>query len=167
MDIKWGFVDLYWLISVLDKEYVLKNREQDFQNFYRTFEDRRRDVDDTEELFQSNDNLDRKLFKYIEAFQRSGAVKKNIEIRHEVYRCWFHSLHPDLTPKDSRRYFTKDERLLIWRRSHEKCGQCEKSLVFDEMEADHIVPHVSGGPTTLDNAQCLCKDCHVEKSSAS
>ena len=167
MDIKWGFVDLYWLISTLDEEYVLKNREQDFQNFYQTFEGRRRGVDDIEELVQSNDHLDRKLFKYIEAFQRSGAVKKNIEIRHEAYRCWFHSLHPDLTPKDSRRYFTNNERLLIWRRSQEKCDLCGKSIGFEDMEADHIISYVSGGPTTLNNAQSLCKACHSRKSSAS
>ena len=50
MNIKWGFVDLYWLISRLDEEYVLGDREQDFQNFYRTFEGRRSGVDDIEEL---------------------------------------------------------------------------------------------------------------------
>ena len=167
MNIKWGFVDLYWLISRLDEGYVLKDREQDFQNFYRTFEGRRRGVDDIEELVQSSDLLDQDLFRYIEAFQRSGAVKKNIEIRHEVYKFWFHSLHLDLIPKDLRRDFTDSERLLIWRRSEEKCQRCGKSISFEEMEADHITPHVKGGTTTFDNAQCLCKPCNLSKSSSS
>ena len=167
MNIKWGFVDLYWLISTLDDEYVLRKREQDFQNFYRTFEERRRNVEDTEELVQSNDHLDSKLFKYIEAFQRSGAVKKNIEIRHDVYKCWFHSLHPDLLPKDSKRKFTDSERVLIWRLSQQECQLCGKSISFEEMEADHIISHVKGGTTTLDNAQSLCKPCNSSKSSCS
>ena len=167
MNIKWGFVDLYWLISMLDKEFVLKNREQDFQNFYRTFEERRRSVDDTEDLVQSNDHLDGKLFKYIEAFQRSGAIKKNIEMRHYVYKCWFHSLNPDLLPKDPIRKYMDSERVLIWRLSQEKCAICGKSISFEEMEADHIIPHVEGGTTTLDNAQCLCKACNLSKSDSS
>ena len=169
MNIKWGFVDLYWLISRLDEEYVLRKREQDFQSFYQTFENRRRGVndDDIGELVRSGDVLNRELFKYIRAFQKSGGLKRSIEIRHEVYRLWFHRQFPDLIPKDSKRFFTDSERLYIWRLSEEKCRRCEKSISFEEMEADHVIPHADGGPTTIENAESLCKPCNSSKGASS
>ena len=167
MDIKWGFVDLYWLISTLDAEYVLKDREQNFQSFYRTFEKQRRDVDDIEELVQSKEYLDNHLFDYIQAYQRAGATKRNIQIRHTVYRYWFHNLYPNLVPKDPRRRFTDDQRMVIWRRAQEKCENCGKQLDFAKMQADHVVPYAKGGATTIKNAQSLCGNCNLQKGSTS
>ncbi len=164
MNIKWGFVDLYWLISNLIDDYVLTNRHKDLHTFYLNFEKRRRAVEDMEDLIKSKDYLDRELFDYIQAFQRSGAVKKNIETRHRVYLQWFYSLFPDLVPKDQTRAFTHDERLFIWRHANESCEQCGREIKFNEMHADHVIPHSKGGETTLDNAQCLCVDCSLKKS---
>jgi len=165
MDIKWGFVDLYGLVSTLDKEYVLAGREDDLATFYVTFEQRRRSVTDTDELARSIDPLDRSLFSYIESFVRSGAVKRNVGMRQQVYREWIHNLLPDLVPKDGRRSYTRDERLIIWRRDNQACMECGKSVDFDDMHADHVVPHSTGGQTTLSNAQCLCTKCNQQKSS--
>lgn len=33
-------------------------------------------------------------------------------------------------------------------------------------EADHVIPHASGGSTTLDNGQGLCAPCHAQKTAA-
>ena len=164
MDIKWGFVDLYFLLSKLEEQYVIAGREDDILNFYVTFEQRRRSVTDTDELARSNDPLDKSLFTYIEAFTRSGAVKSNVSKRHEVYREWVHILLPDLLPKDEKRTFTRDERIIIWRRDYETCQDCGEKVKFEEMHADHIIPHSKGGPTTLSNAQCLCEECNLKKS---
>jgi 5-methylcytosine-specific restriction endonuclease McrA len=163
MDIKWGFVDLYWLLSVLLDEYDLKGREKDFNVFYITFERRRRDVDDIEELITSQDHLDRLLFNYVDAFQRSGATRKNIEIRHDVYREWLHNIVQDLVPKDPKRLYTDQERMFIWRRARERCENCSQEIPFSSMHADHLVPHSRGGKTTIANSKCLCTSCNLKK----
>jgi 5-methylcytosine-specific restriction endonuclease McrA len=163
MDIKWGFVDLYWLLSVLLDEYDLKGREKDFNVFYITFERRRRDVDDIEELITSQDHLDRLLFNYVDAFQRSGATRKNIEIRHDVYREWLHNIVQDLVPKDPKRLYTYQERMVIWRRARERCENCSQEIPFSSMHADHLVPHSRGGKTTIANSKCLCTSCNLKK----
>lgn len=166
MDIKWGFVDLYFLISQCMDKYILSGREDDILNFYVTFEKDRRSSTDIDELARSDDPLQNSLFDYIEAFTRSGALKRNISKRHEVYREWIHNLLPDLIPKDDTRAFTKGERYIVWRRDGEVCKACGQSVTFKEMHADHIIPHSKGGQTILSNAQCLCATCNQKKSNS-
>lgn len=163
MDIKWGFVDLYWLISRLMDEYNLNSREAEIQTFYITFEQRRRNSEDIEELIKSDDYLDRIMVDYLDAFQRSGATRKNVQTRHDVYQEWVHNLTPGLVPKDPKRQYTRNERMMIWRRANEMCQNCQKKIPFAEMHADHKLPHSKGGQTTLENAQCLCSTCNEQK----
>lgn len=40
----------------------------------------------------------------------------------------------------------------------------EAMVEIDEMEGDHITPWHSGGKTTAENCQMLCKDCNRHKS---
>ena len=168
MDIKWGFVDLYLLISVMNDLYVIRGREEDFLNFYREFESARREVlPNHGELLASNKSTwDRDLYDYIEAFIRSGGTKPNIEKRHQVYRRRFIKDTHNLIPKDPQRSFTHDERIVIWHRDKDTCQQCQRKISFEEMQADHIVPHSRGGETTLDNAQALCQQCNAKKGTA-
>ncbi len=165
MDIKWGFVDFYWLISKMDESYVIGGREEDFADFYVAFEkERRAAMPDPTELLSSGKNYwDRDLYDYIEAFIRSAGVRQNIEKRHEVYKRRFIRDSQDLMPKDPQRAFNTDERFVIWHRANETCQICEKKIEFDQMEADHITPHSKGGETTVDNGQALCKKCNANK----
>lgn len=55
----------------------------------------------------------------------------------------------DWEDKQARRAVIKD--------SCAKCGS------FDNLEADHIVPVLFGGSHDASNMQCLCRRCHVEK----
>ena len=66
-------------------------------------------------------------------------------------------------PKDPRRAFTTDERIVIWQRANETCQICGKKIEFDQMDADHITPHSNGGQTTIDNGQALCRQCNASK----
>ena len=167
MNIKWGFVDLYLLISEMDRSYVIRNREVDFTNFYITFEtDRRKFISNPRKLIAENrSDWDGDLYDYIQTFVRSGGTRENIEKRHEVYKRRFIRDTQNLIPKDPQRAFTDDERIVIWRRDNGTCqGQkCGKPIAFNEMEADHITPHSKGGQTTIDNGQALCKQCNVKK----
>lgn len=40
----------------------------------------------------------------------------------------------------------------------------EAMVEIDETEGDHITPWHSGGKTTAENCQMLCKDCNRHKS---
>ena len=165
MNIKWGFVDLYLLISKMEGSYVLHDREEDFADFYFQFEaDRQEAISDPGDLLASSGNYwDEDLYDYIEAFVRSGGTRPNIEKRHEVYKRRFLRDAQDLIPKDSRRTFTDDQRTVIWRQANGICQLCKKEIALDEMEADHIIPHSKGGQTTIENGQALCRQCNASK----
>jgi hypothetical protein len=166
MSIKLGFTDLYLLISDTIEEYDVKDRHNDFCGFYIAFEQERREVDDPADLLEDGGPWARDLYDYIEAFQREGAKRDNIETRRSVYRKRFMNNFPNIVPKDSQRLFNPDERLIIWRRAGMKCQSqaCGKFVELDEMHADHIVSHSAGGKTTIENGQCLCADCNLAKS---
>ena len=165
MCIKWGFVDLYLLISKMYDSYVIRGRETDFTNFYIAFEKARREVisDHSQLLDPSGDCWDKELYDYIEAFNRSGGTKENLRKRYGVYKRRFVRDTQNLTPKDNQRIFTEDQRIVIWRRDNEICQECNNRVEFDEMEADHITPYSRGGHTTIDNAQTLCRQCNARK----
>lgn len=41
------------------------------------------------------------------------------------------------------------------------CGHAPEALY--ELEVDHIVPYIEGGPNTPDNLRSLCRPCHVHR----
>lgn len=164
MDIKWGFVDFYLLVSTFEPDYDLRGREDDFTTFYVSLEQERRAVDDPADLIGSDhDAWDRDLYDYIEAFQREGGKRPNIETRHAVYTRRALRDIPDLVPKDPTRAFTRDQRLVIWRRDGESCQECGRPVAFEEMQADHVLPHARGGTTVVENGQSLCGECNRRK----
>lgn len=164
MNIKWGFVDLYLLLSSMMDSFDLRGREQEIEAFYVGFEGERRATEDPAELLATgHDDWDRDLYDYIEAFQREGAKRSNIESRHRVYvRRLLRDLS-DVVPKDPQRSFTNDERIVIWRRDNGQCQLCGNKVAFDHMHADHVIPHSAGGNTTIANAQLLCHGCNLQK----
>lgn len=62
------------------------------------------------------------------------------------------------------RAFTDKMKRETYERQKGVCIKCKKTFEFTEMEADHITPWHSGGRTTSDNCQMLCKDCNRRKS---
>ncbi len=168
MNVKWGFVDLYLLISKINESYVISNREGDIEEFFIEFEkERRANIKNPSQLLGVNKNFwNKELYDYIEAFIRSGGTEQNIEKRHKVYMNRFLKEVQNIVPKDPQRTFTIDERIVIWRRDNETCQECKKKIAFKKMQADHIKPHSNGGQTTLDNAQTLCQQCNAKKGAA-
>lgn len=166
LKIKWGFVDLYWLISTCLEQYDISDRHKDFFAFYTGFEYERNQVNDPSELIvPGHTPNNRDLYDYIAAFQREGSIRSNIEKRGEIYLKKFLDDFPNLAPKDKKRLFTLIERIIIWRRAMMKCQSCGTNIPdLSAMHADHIVPHSKGGLTTIENAQCLCAPCNQSKS---
>ena len=85
MDIKWGFVDLYMLVSRLRREYDMRGREPYVADFYSEFEQERRAIDDEGALAESRDHWNRDMFDYVQSFKIGGGKRDSVEIRHRVY----------------------------------------------------------------------------------
>lgn len=164
LNIKWGFVDFYLLISLLFKEYVLKNEKQGFASFYIGFEKERRGVDDEVDLIDAGDNWSKDLYDYMIAFNTSGGLRKNIETRNQVYTKKLFKEIINLNPKDEKRLFDNNQKIVIWRRDEGCCKSCGCRVEINDMHADHIKPHSRGGLTTIENGQTLCANCNLKKS---
>jgi len=87
--------------------------------------------------------------------------KKNVLGRVDILTKYLLMWHGDkIKPKDPRRAYNEKERLFLYYKDEQTCQICNKKISFDEMDADHIERHTDGGPTTLDNARCLCYTCN-------
>jgi len=62
------------------------------------------------------------------------------------------------------RAFTDNMKREAYERQSGICPICKKKFGINEMEADHIDPWHSGGKTTVDNCQMLCKQDNRRKS---
>ena len=70
-----------------------------------------------------------------------------------------------LQPKDPQRLFSADQRADIYDKSGGSCASCGIELSETNFHADHIVPYIQGGKTTVENGQALCIACNLKKSS--
>ncbi len=62
------------------------------------------------------------------------------------------------------RAFTDKMKREAYERQQGICTHCKKHFELSEMEADHITPWHSGGKTTSENCQMLCRNCNRTKS---
>ena len=166
---KWPFVDLYWLTSCFLDEYNIIGLHLSIIEFYIEFENMRSKAKRAgDESLARGDFWQRQLFKYLQAFRSEGNKRDKVEHRHAVCRLYalryFSGKGIDLVPRDNRRRFTDEERIIVWRRDGQTCQICGKDeLDFEEIEADHVKSHSKGGQTILSNAQCLCLECNRKK----
>ena len=67
-----------------------------------------------------------------------------------------------LNPKllDPTRIYGELERQIIFYRDGRKCGVCQGSISWDELEIHHIVEHHYGGETIFENGISVHKMCH-------
>ena len=65
---------------------------------------------------------------------------------------------------DSRRVFTREEKMAKLQEQNNECGYCGVELKLEEGVGDHRIPHSHGGETTMDNLVVSCKKCNEMKS---
>ena len=51
----------------------------------------------------------------------------------------------------------------VYLNSNGLCSMCERVVLFSDYELDHIVPLYLGGEDIVENTQCLCAQCHSQK----
>ena len=60
----------------------------------------------------------------------------------------------------NRRHIPTSVRKAVMARDGALCNICGSA---DRPELDHIVPHVHGGPDTIENLRVLCKPCNIRR----
>jgi len=92
--------------------------------------------------------------------------------RRERVRIIENILKPIFDQKDPRRFFSQEQKQLLWHSSKNKfctyrspkTGKiCGKKLSWNDVNIDHIKAHSKCGRTDLSNAQLLCKKCNSIK----
>lgn len=156
-------ISFYVLIRYLKKYYVFGEDEKKiinnfFFDFYQRWE--KQDQNDFDTVVFSNNR------------QQS---QKNLEERDIILRQLFFEFvsksGSSMKTLDKKRLFNESDKIKIYRRDKGLCQKClaegkpEKACLvsWTQYHADHILAHVNGGQTKIDNAQVLCVYHNVRK----
>ncbi|MCI4327211.1 MAG: DUF262 domain-containing protein [Thermoplasmata archaeon] len=159
---RFSVISLYCLVSSLIDGFVLGGREQALASWFIEFERKRR-----EDGAQPAEAQDNELVQYHELTSHSTDSEASLSKRHEILARSFLLTVPDLAQRDNQRDFTHEQRLAIYRRDD---GVCRLGLKcpgvrcqWDGWHADHKIPWVRGGQTTVANGQVACPECNMAK----
>lgn len=86
--------------------------------------------------------------------------------RRERVRIIESILTPIFAQKDAKRFFSLEQKQLLWHSSKDKlCSnpKCRKVLSWKDVRMDHIKAYTKGGKADLRNAQILCVRCNSIK----
>ena len=107
---------------------------------------------------------DEELLSFREAVMKGTTSEKAIKLRHEIMlRRFIKEYNPPML--DENRAFSEEQKRQIFRRDGGKCQVCGKKLEFGDENTHyhHKVLHSAGGPTSVDNAILVCKNCHYNR----
>jgi 5-methylcytosine-specific restriction endonuclease McrA len=109
---------------------------------------------------------DRDMAQFAENRQQSSYdLRERDLVLRQLFFEYLKEANYEMVAKDTRRAFNEAERIAIYRSAKGLCQACksegksdeEATVPWGEYEADHLMPHSQGGPTSLDNAQLLCQ----------
>lgn len=160
---RYSVITLYCLASLLIDGYALGGVEEKLFTWFIEFERERARQEDLPE-----EERDIQFLEYRRLISQSTDSEESVRSRLEMMEKRFFSAYPDIEPRDAQRGFTHEQRLAIFRRDHGLCQvklKCEGVKVsWDHWHADHKLPHVKGGKTTVANGQVACAACNLSKS---
>jgi 5-methylcytosine-specific restriction endonuclease McrA len=148
-------LSIYQLASTLKRDYAVTGRENQFHDFILNF------------LVQVGQAMESPTydnptphFIYGTARSSSADSRTSLEQRTNVILAKFLEFAPDLQTKDPTRAFNYWQKLAIYYKDKGVCQLCKTPTPFDQGEADHIIRHADGGPTTVANGRWLCINCN-------
>ena len=98
-------------------------------------------------------------FEFGSLTQTQSASARAIQRRHAFFvKEMLSELRPILL--DKTRIFGELERELIYYNGEKKCAVCSEVIRWPDLEIHHLEEHHVGGPTTIENAVPVHKDCH-------
>lgn len=62
-----------------------------------------------------------------------------------------------------RKSIKEKDRRMIYKKYHGICQLCGRTITYEEMTVDHIIPLGLGGKNQLSNYQCTCRTCNKMK----
>jgi hypothetical protein len=159
---RYSVITLYCLASLLIDKYVIEGVPQRVREWLIVFETERRLQSELPE-----DQRDIQLVEYRRLTSQSTDAEESIRARLDVIERRFFEACPDIEPRDPQRDFEHEQRLAIFRRDGGICQvrlKCDGVAVpWGNWHADHKIPHVKGGKTTVSNGQVACPDCNLSK----
>lgn len=99
-------------------------------------------------------------------FMTSAAnSRRSIEERFKIVLSDFFNSFPQMATiaLDQKRIFDNDQKIQLYARDKGTCQKCRKTVAELDWHADHIVPWIRGGKTTIENGQVLCVKCNLRK----
>lgn len=153
-------ISYYLLVSRFLDKYVVTNLESIFFDFFLDFEKFRREQE------EKSEDRNSEFMEFKDKISHSSDSKSSLQWRQDYFVARIGILNPDIPLKDENRNFSHEQRLAIWRRD-KLCQlkiKCEgKTLQFNDMDADHIIPYSKGGKTIISNGQASCPECNRSK----
>lgn len=149
---------MYLFTKKINREYADSHLQLKMKQFLDAFTSAR-----VENQKKTEDDRDSELTEYGRLSQQGTNDGDSMRKRTGILTRRFLNMNPDIALKDPKRLFDEDERHVIWTRAGKKCQACGNSISLDEMQADHVVLHSNGGPTTMENSRSLCVPCNTSK----
>jgi hypothetical protein len=158
------YISLYMLLRHLQKTYAVDDElKETYKQFVYDFHKRwneAKDEDHDIQLFKNNRQ------------QNERAVETREHVIRKVFFEYLDDKGVEVKTRDSKRAFGEMEKIELYRKQNGLCQQClaegksekEARVSWKDYQADHIMPWIKGGPTSLDNAQVLCSLHNAKKS---
>lgn len=150
----------FHLIHTVAKDFEFYFDAVDFGNWYMDFY-----AESLRARTEQDPHAAPELFLFAEQSSSGSTIATKTHILFSQFFREFSALMKE-KPKPETRAFDKIQRVIIFNRANGQCELCSKSVNYTNFEADHVTPFSRGGKTTLDNAQCLCRECNRQKSAS-
>jgi len=163
---RYNVINLYCIASTLIESYVHAGLAEPLADWFIKFEQERRLNEE-----KTDEERDWTLVEYRRLTSQSTDAEESIRARVETLEKRFFLEYPNIETTDPVRDFSHEQRLAIFRRDG---GICKLAITcggekvgWDNWHADHLIPHVKGGKTTVSNGRVACPSCNLSKGARS